>query len=141
MLQKQNTQLSNYYKKAEINHEIFNFTDDILNYYLKANLVITRSGASVLGELLNVKKPFISIPLPSAADQHQLKNAEFYKKKGYGYLLEEKDIKKKLFDLIKNLSEKKELIKDMLFYQKQHSDKDIFTIVNNELEKILNEKN
>ena len=140
-LQKQNTQLSNYYKKAEINHEIFNFTDDILNYYLKANLVITRSGASVLGELLNVKKPFISIPLPSAADQHQLKNAEFYKKKGYGFLLEEKDIKKKLFDLIKNLSENKELIKDMLFYQKQHSDKDIFTIVNNELEKILNEKN
>ena len=133
--------MSNYYKKAEINHEIFNFTDDILNYYLKANLVITRSGASVLGELLNVKKPFISIPLPSAADQHQLKNAEFYKKKGYGFLLEEKDIKKKLFDLIKNLSENKELIKDMLFYQKQHSDKDIFTIVNNELEKILNEKN
>ena len=29
----------------------------------------------------------------------------------------------------------------MLFNQKQHSDKDIFTIVNNELEKILNEKN
>ena len=71
--------MSNYYKKAEINHEIFNFTNDILNYYLKANLVITRSGASVLGELLNVKT-FI-LPLPSAADQHQLKNAEFYKKR------------------------------------------------------------
>ena len=26
----------------------------------------------------------------------------FYEKKGYGYLLEEKDIKNKLYDLIKN---------------------------------------
>jgi UDP-N-acetylglucosamine--N-acetylmuramyl-(pentapeptide) pyrophosphoryl-undecaprenol N-acetylglucosamine transferase len=57
---------------------------------LKANLVITRSGASVLGELINVKIPFISIPLPTSADNHQYKNAEFYKKKGYGYLLKKK---------------------------------------------------
>ncbi len=140
-LKKQNIQLSDYYKKAEINYEIFNFTDKILEYYLRANLIITRSGASVLGELVNVKKPFISIPLPSAADQHQLKNAEFYKKKGCGLLVEEKDIKIKLFDLIKNLSQNKQLIKEMLSNQRQYSDKDIFTILNIELEKILNEKN
>ena len=42
-------------------------------------------------ELLNIKIPFISIPLPSSADNHQFKNAEFYVKRGYGYLLEEKD--------------------------------------------------
>ena len=44
--------LSEFYKKAKIDYEIFNFTDKIINYYSKANLVITRSGASVLGELL-----------------------------------------------------------------------------------------
>ena len=39
----QNNELSNFYKKTEIDHEIFNFTDKISNYYSKANLVITRS--------------------------------------------------------------------------------------------------
>ena len=112
-----------------------------MKYYSEANLVITRSGASVLGELINVKRAFISIPLPSAADNHQYKNAEFYKKKGYGYLIEEKDIKSKLFDLIRSLTENDLLIKNLLLNQKQHSDTHIFTILNDELEEILNEKN
>ena len=140
-LKKQNTQLSHYYKKNGIEHEIFNFTDNILKYYSSANLVITRSGASVLGELINIKKAFISIPLPSAADNHQYKNAEFYKKKGYGYFLEEKDIKDKLFDLIRSFTENNLLIKNLLSNQRQYSDKNIFTILNKKLEEILNEKN
>ena len=98
---KQNEYLSEFYKKAKIDYEMFNFTDKIINYYSKVNMVITRSGASVLGELVNFKIPFISIPLPTSADNHQYKNAEFYSKKGYGYLIEEKDIKNKLYDLIK----------------------------------------
>jgi UDP-N-acetylglucosamine--N-acetylmuramyl-(pentapeptide) pyrophosphoryl-undecaprenol N-acetylglucosamine transferase len=140
-LKKQNNQLSQYYNKVGIDHEIFNFTDKILKYYSEANLVITRSGASVLGELINVKRAFISIPLPSAADNHQYKNAEFYKKKGYGYLIEEKDIKSKLFDLIRSLTENDLLIKNLLLNQRQHSDTHIFTILNDELEEILNENN
>ena len=79
---KQNDQLTQFYKRVNIDYELFNFTKNINYYYSKANLVITRSGASVLGELVNVKLPFISIPLPSSADNHQYKNAEFYKKKG-----------------------------------------------------------
>ena len=139
--EQQNDELAEYYKKNEIDFEIFNFTDKILDYYSKANLVITRSGASVLGELINIKKAFITIPLPSAADNHQYKNAEFYKRKGYGYLLEEKDVKDKLFDLIVSLNKNKLLIKNLLSNQRQYSDKNIFTILNKELEKILYEKN
>ena len=77
----QSEQLADFFKKNKIDHEIFNFTDKIADYYMRANLVLTRSGASVLGELINLKIPFISIPLPSAADNHQYKNAEFYQKK------------------------------------------------------------
>ena len=32
-----------------------------------------------------MNKPFISIPLPTSADNHQLKNAEYYQKKVMGY--------------------------------------------------------
>ncbi len=138
---KQNDQLSNFYKKAEINHEIFNYTDKIIDYYSKVNLVITRSGASVLGELVNFKIPFITIPLPTSADNHQYKNAEFYQKKGYGYLLEEKDIKNKLYDLIIKIFNDKSLSSDILVNQRQYSDKDIFKDLNTQVERILNEKN
>ena len=140
-LNSQNAQLSEFYKKAQIDFEIFNFTSNIIDYYSKSNLVITRSGASVLGELINLKIPFISIPLPSSADNHQYKNAEYYKKKGYGYLLEEKDIKNKLYDLISNIFKDKSSIKNILSNQRQHSDKEIFRNLNINLEKIIDEKN
>ena len=137
----QNNQLSEFYKKAEIDFELFNFTDNIIEYYQKSNLVITRSGASVLGELLNINIPFISIPLPSSADNHQYKNAEFYLKKGYGYLLEEKDIKNKLYDFINNIFEDKSLNKKILSNQRQYSDKNIFRNLDINIEKIIDEKN
>ena len=139
--EKQNNQLSQYYKNAKIDFEIFNFTNEIVDYYSRVNLVITRSGASVLGELINFKIPFISIPLPTSADNHQYKNAEFYQKKGYGYLLEEKDIKNKLYDLIHSNFENKLLLNNILSNQRQYSDKNIFRNLHNQLEKILNEKN
>jgi UDP-N-acetylglucosamine--N-acetylmuramyl-(pentapeptide) pyrophosphoryl-undecaprenol N-acetylglucosamine transferase len=138
---KQNDQLSQFYNKANIDYEIFNFTDNIVDYYSRVNLVITRSGASVLGELLNLKIPFISIPLPTSAENHQYKNAEFFSKKGYGYLLEERDIQNKLYDLINLIYNDKSLINKILSNQKQHSDKDIFKNLDTHIEKILNEKN
>ena len=137
----QNEQISQFYQKAQIDYELFNFTDKIVYYYSKANLVITRSGASVLGELINVKIPFISIPLPSSADNHQYKNAEFYVKKGCGYLLREKDIQDKLHDLINSIFNDKSLQKNILLNQSQYSDKEIYKKLDNQIENIINEKN
>jgi UDP-N-acetylglucosamine--N-acetylmuramyl-(pentapeptide) pyrophosphoryl-undecaprenol N-acetylglucosamine transferase len=140
-IKNQNDQLSHYYEQAGIEHEIFNFTDNIIDYYSKINLAITRSGASVLGELINVNVPFIAIPLPTSADNHQYRNAEFYFKKGYGYLLTEKDIEEKLFSLIKTIFMDKSSIEKILSNQRQYSDKDVYKNLNNFLKKIFNEKN
>ena len=137
----QNDQLSQFYKMSKINYEIFNFTDKIIDYYTKANLVITRSGASALGELINVKIPFISIPLPSSADDHQIKNAKFYEKRGCGYFLRENEIHDKLYNLIISIYNDKRSIKNILHNQEQHSDKDIFRNLEIEIENIINEKN
>ena len=138
---KQNKQLSEFYKKAKIDFEIFNFTNKITDYYLKANLVITRSGASVLGELINIKIPFISIPLPTSADNHQFKNAIYYKKKGFGYIINEKDINNQLYDLIESIFKDKSLVKKILANQSLYSDKNIFQNINLHINKIINEKN
>ncbi len=137
----QNDYLTKFYKDAQIDCKIFNFSSQIVDYYLKANLVITRSGASVLGELININKPFISIPLPSSADDHQLKNAEYYENKGFGFLIKEKDINYKLFDLIKSIYLDNSTIKKILASQRQYSDKNTFKNIKTYLEKIINEKN
>ena len=139
--QEQNDGLISFYNKSNIDYEIFNFTDKIINYYSKVNLVITRAGASVLGELININIPFIAIPLPSSADNHQFKNAEFYAKKGYGYLLEEKDIREKLYNLINSIFKDNSQLNKILLNQRQYSDKEIFKNLNVQIEKNLNEKN
>ena len=94
-----------------------------------------------MGELINLKIPFISIPLPTSAENHQNKNAEFYLKKGYGYLLKEKEIKNKLHEFIISIYKDKSSVLEVLNKQKQYSDKNIFKNLGIELEKILNEKN
>ena len=94
-----------------------------------------------MGELINVKMPFISIPLPTSADDHQNKNAMFYEKKGYGLLVREKDIKNKLYDLILKIFEDNSLLGDIIYKQEQYSDKDIFKTLNFQIDKIINEKN
>ena len=94
-----------------------------------------------MGELINLKIPFIAIPLPTSADNHQQKNAEFYQKKGYGYLLEEKDINNKLYDLIDLIFKDSLSIKSILSKQRQYSDKQIFRNLSIQIEKIINEEN
>ncbi len=140
--QKEQTEtLQNFYKEANIDSEIFNFTTNIKEYYTKSNLVITRSGASVLGELINVNIPFICIPLPSSADDHQTKNAIFYEKKGLGYLVKEKDINNDLFNIINSIYENNSLVKKILNNQSQYSDKNVFNNIKIHIEELLNEKN
>ncbi len=132
--------MSKFYKKENIDYEIFNFTNRIIDYYSKANLVITRSGASALGEILNFRLPFIAIPLPNSADNHQFKNAIYYEKKGYGYLLEEINITKHLHNLIISIATDKTKIQRIISNQRQYSDKEIFKKLNINIEKILSLK-
>ena len=92
----------------------------------------------MLAELINAKIPFISVPLPSSADDHQLKNAIYYQKNGYSYLIEEKDLNKKLFELIKKISENKSLLNQIISKQRQYSDKSVYKNIDKQINKIIN---
>jgi UDP-N-acetylglucosamine--N-acetylmuramyl-(pentapeptide) pyrophosphoryl-undecaprenol N-acetylglucosamine transferase len=52
------------------------FFEDMATYYQRADLVISRSGASTVSELAVCGKAAILIPYPYAAHQHQLMNAQ-----------------------------------------------------------------
>ena len=137
----QEGELSRFYKYHNIKFEIFNFTNRITDYYRKSNLVITRSGASALGELVNVKIPLIAIPLPTSADNHQYINAKFYEKKGMCLLLKEKNISEDLYKLILSNFKDNTKFNSIILNQRQYSDKDVFNKLNFNIEKIINEKN
>lgn len=136
----QNKMLEKYYKNLKIDYELFNFTDNIFEYFSRVELVITRSGSSVTAELLNCKIPFISIPYPYSADGHQDKNAIYFKKKGYSFLIKENEVSEKLFPLIKYIYNDKKLLNKITEEQKKHTDADVFIKVNNEIKKLINEQ-
>jgi len=135
----QNSELNNYYKDLKINYELFNFTDNILEYFNKAELAITRSGSSMTAELINCKIPFISIPYPYSADSHQEKNALYFEKKGYSFFIKENEVHEKLFSLIKLIYGDKEILNQLITKQKKHTDKDVFTKIRNEVKNLINE--
>ena len=137
----QNQELSSFYKKSNIEHELFNFSDNLIQFFSKVNLAITRSGSSVLAELTNANIPFISIPLPSSVDDHQLKNATFYKNKNFSFLVEEKDLNDKLLNLLKEIYENMSKLDEISANQRQYSDKHVYENIDKVLDKILNEKN
>lgn len=57
--------------------------------FAAADVVVSRSGATAMGELAGVAKPTILVPSPYLAGGHQLKNAEVYGKAGAALVLEE----------------------------------------------------
>ncbi len=140
-LPSQNNELKLYYKNYNIDCEIFNFSHNLTEYFSKVNLAITRSGSSILAELTNANIPFISVPLPSSADNHQLKNGIYYCKKKFSFLIEEKDLNDKLFSLIKELYNNNSVLNEIIFNQRQYSDKNVYKNISQALKKILHEKN
>ena len=92
-----------------------------------------------MAELINLRIPFIAVPLPSAADNHQFINANYFKEKGYCFLLEERFVSVKLFEMLKDL--KKDEKKLFLIKKKmsEHSDQETPSKIEGLIERILNE--
>jgi len=93
-----------FYKEKEIESIFFNFEENIFEYMSKANLAITRAGASTLSELVFLKVPIIAIPYKFATDNHQLQNAIYYEKNDCCWILNEEEFTSdKLTTLLLNI--------------------------------------
>jgi UDP-N-acetylglucosamine--N-acetylmuramyl-(pentapeptide) pyrophosphoryl-undecaprenol N-acetylglucosamine transferase len=64
------------YKDANVSADIRKYITDMVAEFAKADLVVCRAGATTCAELSAAGKVGIMIPLPTAADDHQRKNAE-----------------------------------------------------------------
>ena len=57
-----------------------------------ADLVVCRAGATTLAELAAAGRPSVLVPLPTAADDHQRKNAEVFRDGGAAELIEQRTL-------------------------------------------------
>jgi UDP-N-acetylglucosamine--N-acetylmuramyl-(pentapeptide) pyrophosphoryl-undecaprenol N-acetylglucosamine transferase len=69
--------------------EAYRFIDDMPSRFAEASLLICRSGASTVAEVAAAGKPAVFVPLPTAADDHQRRNAEALAKVGAAVVLEQ----------------------------------------------------
>ena len=138
-LENQINEIKNIYNESNIKSELFTFSDDMIKYYKKSDLAITRAGASSLAELTNLRVPFIAIPLPSSADNHQSANANYFQEKGYCFVLEEKLIFDKLQKILIDLYKNKNKLFSIKEKMSQHSDKNTFIKIEKLIEETLYE--
>ncbi len=68
------------------------FLNDMPAQFARANLVLTRSGASTVGEEAAAAKPALLIPFAAAADNHQRRNAEAMTAAGAAVMLQESEL-------------------------------------------------
>lgn len=85
------------------------YVDNLSALIKDMDLIVTRAGASIISEIMALRKPAIFIPSPYVANNHQYYNALSIKDAHAGAMIEEKDLNK---DILKNkineiLSDKK----------------------------------
>ena len=86
------------------------FIQDMASAYRQADLIICRAGASTISELSAVKLPAILVPLPTAVDDHQTKNALTLVNAGGAKLIAQSELSaEKLSAVIKDIRDPKTL--------------------------------
>jgi UDP-N-acetylglucosamine--N-acetylmuramyl-(pentapeptide) pyrophosphoryl-undecaprenol N-acetylglucosamine transferase len=80
------------YARAGIGARAEPFLDAMAREMAAADLVISRAGATTLAELAASGRAALLVPLPTATDDHQRRNAELLVKAGAAAMLEEKDL-------------------------------------------------
>ena len=78
----------NDWKTAEISEYI----SDMVSEFAKTDLIICRAGATSCAEISAAGKAAILVPLPTAADDHQRKNAEALENAGAAKMILQKDL-------------------------------------------------
>ena len=89
--------VSSTYKKLNIEVELFAFDKEIYKRIEKADLAVSRAGASTLWELTAAQIPTLFIPYPYAAGDHQYYNAFHHVKMNAGWVVRQNMLKSEIF--------------------------------------------
>lgn len=130
------------YKRSEFNSaDIRSFISDMFEEFARADLVICRAGATTCAELAAAGKASIMIPLPTAADDHQRKNAEAFQHAGASIMLLQRDLNgKTLADEIGKLMDAPETVTAMEISARKLGTPDAALTAADMIEELANKK-
>lgn len=80
------------------------YLDDMSDAYAAADLVLSRAGASTLGELAALGKPAILVPYPYATQEHQAANAARFEAAGAAMVVPDSQLEARLRELLEQAS-------------------------------------
>ncbi|MEO6589732.1 MAG: glycosyltransferase, partial [Pyrinomonadaceae bacterium] len=72
--------------------DVRSFISEMVEEFEKTDLIISRAGATTCAEVAAAGKAAIMIPLPTAADDHQRKNAEALQTSGAARMILQSDL-------------------------------------------------
>jgi UDP-N-acetylglucosamine--N-acetylmuramyl-(pentapeptide) pyrophosphoryl-undecaprenol N-acetylglucosamine transferase len=75
------------YLELGLKAEVKPFIEQMVNEFTRADLVVSRAGATTVAELASAGRPALMIPFPFASDDHQRKNAEAVERAGAGRMI------------------------------------------------------
>lgn len=91
------------YAAEGVTAEVTPFVDDVPAAFARASLVVGRSGASTVAEILASARPSVLVPFAAAADDHQTANARMVEAARAGLHVAERDLKERLVTVLENL--------------------------------------
>lgn len=99
------------YEKADFACEVSDFITDMAAAYKQADCIICRAGALTVAEVAAAGVPALFVPLPTAVDDHQTKNAASLVQAGGALLIAQKDLTEESFSqaVLQTLSDKAKL--------------------------------
>lgn len=106
---------NNYKPPSDVppNIKVMQFIDNMGIAYTASDLVVSRSGATTIAELCVRGMPSILVPLPSASNKEQAKNAKVLEKKGAAMIVNNEETDSKLPALINELISDKAKLEKM----------------------------
>ncbi|MBD5780725.1 UDP-N-acetylglucosamine--N-acetylmuramyl-(pentapeptide) pyrophosphoryl-undecaprenol N-acetylglucosamine transferase [Pelagicoccus sp. NFK12] len=123
-------------KGTEVRSLFRRFSDDMATVLSAADLVVSRSGAGSIAEMMRCRAPGILIPYPYSADDHQVENARHFEMLGCGLRMSQDY----LGDLLKEVQDV--LFNEWLMQKFRHNleladRKDVREFMANDLERIV----
>jgi len=102
----------------DINSDLYRqfefITDELPDVYAAADIMLPRSGANAVFEIIALKIPALFVPLPlSASRGDQILNAKYCEKKGFSHVLPQEEIENLYSALLNTYSDRQKLKKNM----------------------------
>jgi UDP-N-acetylglucosamine--N-acetylmuramyl-(pentapeptide) pyrophosphoryl-undecaprenol N-acetylglucosamine transferase len=100
-------------KEQRLDYRCLDYSEDMPSIYAVTDLAVARAGASTLAEITARGIPSILVPLPTAAEDHQTKNAGWIEEVGGAVVLRDDEVGEKLADVVISLAAEKVKLSEM----------------------------